>query len=260
VNLAYDDRGSGDPVLFIAGRGGAGRTWHLHQVPEFQRAGYRCITFDNRGIGATENAGNFTTETMVADTAALIEKLDAAPARVVGVSMGAFIAQELMLARPDLVRAAVLLATRGRQDRAREFFRNAEWELYSAGIRLPPNYEAKVRLLESFSPKTLNDDAKVRDWIDMFTMWPTKPTPGLQTQTGIGPHENRLPAYRSITAPTLVIGFADDVVLPPYLGREVADAIPNGRYLEIPDAGHLGFIEQPEAVNAAVLKFFADSL
>ena len=38
MNLAYDDRGRGDPVLFIAGRGGAGRTWHLHQVPEFVRA------------------------------------------------------------------------------------------------------------------------------------------------------------------------------------------------------------------------------
>ena len=82
VNLAYDDRGKGEPVLFIAGRGGLGRTWHLHQVPEFQRAGYRCITFDNRGVGATDNAGGFTTEQMVADTAALIEKLDAAPVRI----------------------------------------------------------------------------------------------------------------------------------------------------------------------------------
>ena len=100
MNLAYDDRGSGDPVLFIAGRGGAGRTWHLHQVPEFQRVGYRCITFDNRGVGATESAGGFTTETMVGDTAALIEKLDLAPVRVVGVSMGSYIAQELMVARP----------------------------------------------------------------------------------------------------------------------------------------------------------------
>ena len=45
-NLAYDDLGSGDPVLFIAGTGGAGRTWHIHQVPVFLDAGYRCITFD----------------------------------------------------------------------------------------------------------------------------------------------------------------------------------------------------------------------
>ena len=259
MNLAYDDRGSGDPVLFIAGRGGAGRTWHLHQVPEFLRAGYRCITFDNRGVGATENADGFTTATMVADTAALIEKLDAAPVRVVGVSMGSFIAQELMVARPELVSAAALMATRGRHDRARDFFRSAEIELAESGTELPAAYDAKVRLLESFSPNTLNDDLAVRDWIEMFTIWPTKPTPGLKTQLSIAPEGNRLPAYRSITAAVLVIGFQDDVVLPAHLGREVADAIPNGRYLEIPHTGHLGFIERPQVVNAAALEFFTET-
>ena len=194
MNLAYDDRGKGIPVLFIAGRGGAGRTWHLHQVPALQRAGYRVITFDNRGVGATENAQGFGTEQMVADTAELIEKLGAAPAHIVGVSMGSFIAQELMLARPDLVRSAVLMATRGREDRTREFFSAAEYELLQAGIELPPKFEAKLRLLESFSPKTLNDEAAVRDWIEMFTMWPTKQTPGLAAQSDAGPVGNRLPA------------------------------------------------------------------
>jgi pimeloyl-ACP methyl ester carboxylesterase len=257
VNLAYEDRGSGDPVLFIAGRGGAGRTWHLHQVPAFLAAGYRAITFDNRGIGATEQADGFGVEQMVADTAALIEKLGAAPARIVGVSMGSFIAQELMLARPDLVHSAVLMATRGRHDRTRDFFRVADLDLADSGVVLPPTYDAKVRLLESFSPKTLNDDAAVCDWIDMFTMWPTKSTPGLRAQTDIAPRGNRLPAYRSITAPALVIGFGDDVVLPPHMGREVADALPNGRYLEIPNTGHLGFIEKPQVVNVAALDFFA---
>ena len=257
MNLAYDDRGRGDPVLFIAGRGGAGRTWHVHQVPAFLAAGYRAITFDNRGIGATESADGFGTEQMVADTAALIEKLDAAPVRIMEASMGAFIAQELMLARPELVRAAVLMATRGRDDRTRDFFHAAERDLAESGVALPASYEAKVRLLESFSPKTLNDERAVRDWIDMFTIWPTKSTPGLRCHLDVAPQGNRLPAYRSIKVPTLVIGFADDVVMPPHLGREVADALPNGRYLQIRDAGHLGFIEQPQAVNAAALEFFA---
>ena len=185
MNLAYDDRGRGDPVLFIAGRGGAGRTWHLHQVPAFLTAGYRAITFDNRGIGATESADGFGTEQMVADTAALIEKLDVAPVRIVAVSMGSFIAQELMLARPELVSSAVLMATRGRHDRTRDFFRSAERELAESGMQLPASYDAKVRLLESFSPKTLNDERAVRDWIDMFTMWPIKPTPGLRCQLDV---------------------------------------------------------------------------
>jgi pimeloyl-ACP methyl ester carboxylesterase len=256
INLAYDDRGSGEPVVFIAGRGGAGRTWHPHQVPAFLAAGYRCITFDNRGVGATENAEGFTTQTMVADTAALIESLDAAPARIVGVSMGAFIAQELMVARPELVSSAVLMATRGRLDRARQFFHEAEVELHASGVQLPPAHDARNRLLESFSRKTLNDDAAVEDWIAMFCTWPVKQTPGLRAQMYVSPQTNRLAAYRSIAAPVLVMGFADDIVTPAYLGREVADAMPNGRYLQIPDAGHLGFLERPQAVNAAALQFF----
>ena len=259
INLAYDDRGTGEPVLFIAGRGGAGRTWHLYQVPAFLAAGYRVITFDNRGTGATENSNAFTTQTMVADTAALIEKLDAAPVRIVAVSMGSYIAQELMLSRPELVTGAVLMATRGRHDRAREFFRAAERQLADCGVQLPAEYDAKVRLLESFSPKTLNDDVSVMDWIAMFRMWPVKPSPGLRCQLDVAPDGNRLPAYRSIMAPVLVIGFADDVVLPPHLSREVAEALPNGRYMEIPDTGHLGFVERPDVVNAAILKFFAES-
>ena len=260
MTLAFDDRGKGDPVLFIAGRGGPGRTWHLHQVPAFLKAGYRTITFDNRGVGATENADGFSTRTMVDDTATLIERVGVGAVRIVAVSMGAFIAQELMVARPDLVSSAVLMATRGRLDRTRELFRLAAAELADADVALPASYDAKVRLLESFSPKTLNDDAAVGQWIEMFTMWPSKATPGLRRQLDIGPESNRLPVYRSIAAPVLVIGFADDVVVPPHLSREVAQALPKGRYLEIPNAGHLGFIERPEPVNAAALQFFADRL
>lgn len=257
VTLAYEDRGHGDPVLFIAGQGGVGRTWDVHQVPAFLDAGYRVITFDNRGVGATARTDGFTTETMVADTAALIERLDAGPVRLVGVSMGSFIAQELMLARPELVSRAALLATRGRHDRVRGFFREAERELAVSGVELPPAYEAKIRLIENFSPKTLNDDKSSRDWIDTFTMWPTKPTPGVRAQYEVAPHEDRLPAYRAITTPVLVIGFADDVLLPAHLGAEVADAIPNGRYVEIADTGHLGFLERPDEVNSTILEFFA---
>jgi pimeloyl-ACP methyl ester carboxylesterase len=257
INLAYEDTGTGEAVVFIAGRGGYGRTWHLYQAPAFLAAGYRVITFDNRGIGATENSDGFTTKTMVADTAALIEKLGAAPARIVGASMGAHIAQELMLARPELVSKAVLMATRGRMDCTREFFHTAEVELAASETRLPASYAAKIRLMESFSPKTLNDDVAAGDWIGMFNMWPITPTPGLRCQLNVSPQGNRLAAYQAITAPVLVIGFADDVVTPPHLGREVAEAIPNGRYLQIPDAGHLGFVERPQPVNAAALQFFA---
>lgn len=171
---------------------------------------------------------------MVADTAELIERLDIAPVRVVAVSMGSYIAQELMLSRPELLGRTALMATRGRHDCTREFFRIAERDLANSGIQLPATYEAKLRLLESFSPKTLNNEDLVRDWIDMFTRWPAKLTPGIRAQYGVAPQNDRRAAYRTITTPVLVIGFADDLVMPPFLGAEVADALPNGRYPRSP--------------------------
>lgn len=66
-------------------------------------------------------------------------------------------------------------------------------------------------------------------------------------------------AYADIKVPSLVIGFTDDMTLPPYLGKEVADAIPGGQYVEISDAGHLGFIERPDEVNRVILEFFAST-
>jgi len=260
INLAFDDTGSGEPVLFIAGTGGAGRTWHIHQVPAFLAAGYRCITFDNRGVGATENADGFGTEQMIADTAAIIEDLVGGPTRLVAMSMGAFIAQELMLTRPELVSQAVLMGTRARLDHTRKTFRDAERALTQSGIELPASYAAKVRVLENFSPKTINNEELITDWLDMFTAFPLKRTAGWRAQLTVGPSENRLAAYRSITAPVLVIGFADDLITAPTLGREVAEAIPNGRYVQIANAGHLGFLERPETVNATMLQFFAGTL
>ena len=126
TSLAYEDTGTGDPVLFIAGTGGAGRTWHIHQIPAFREAGYRCITFDNRGIGATANSDGFSTEQMIADTVEVIDTVIGGPTRVVAMSMGAYIAQELMLARPELVTQTVLMGTRGRVDETRRSFRNAD--------------------------------------------------------------------------------------------------------------------------------------
>ena len=169
MNLAFDDRGSGDPVLFIAGRGGAGRTWHLHQVPVFTRAGYRCVTFDNRGIGATENASGFTTETMVGDTAALIEHLGLAPVRIVALSMGSYIAQELMVARPELVKSAVLMATRGRHDRTRDFFWQGEHALADPDLysRDPAKFAQYTDLLDKLRAEK---DAAEERWLELAEM------------------------------------------------------------------------------------------
>ncbi|WP_316764961.1 alpha/beta fold hydrolase [Streptomyces herbicida] len=256
IDLSYDEYGSGEPVLLIAGTGAPGRIWRTHQVPALTAAGFRVITVDNRGVAPSDLCEEgFTLADMVADTAGLVEFLGAGPCRVVGFSMGAILVQELLLVRPDLVRQAVLMATRGRSDTLSRAMTEAELEVLDSKAGLPPRYEALVRVMQGFSPRTLRDEATVRDWLDIFEMSPLSSSVS-RSQLEIDILPDRLSSYRNIGADCMVLAFADDLLTPPHLCREVADSIPGSTYREIPGCGHYGFIERPAEVNSALAEFF----
>lgn len=257
VTLQYDDQGTGDPVVLVMGRGANGRVWQLNQVPALTGAGHRVVTFSNRGIAPSEPcAPGFTIDDMVADTAGLIEQLGLGPCRVVGTSLGAYVVQELMLARPELVSQGVLMATQGRTDAYRTAAIAADRAMYDSGLVLPPEAAAWTRALRNLSPATLGDEQRLQDWLDLFEFSREDTGPTSRTQIELSPPEGRLAAYKGISVPCLVIGFADDRALPPRLAREVADAIPTARYTEIADCGHYGYLERPDEVNRVLLEFF----
>jgi pimeloyl-ACP methyl ester carboxylesterase len=255
IRLAYQRSGRGEPVLLIMGSGAAGRVWTMHQTPALNRAGYETVVFDNRGIAPSDAPpGKYSLADMVADTKGLIEALDLGPCRVVGTSMGAMIAQELAIGSPHLVRSAVLMATRARSDAARRAQLAAEHALLESGVRLPPKYEAARTVLEMLSPATLNDDAAVSGWLEVFELsgGSDKTAGGQRWVDTIG---DRRDALRKITVPCRAVGFSDDLICPPHLVAEVADAIPDCDFVEIPGCGHLGNLERPEAVNTAIIEF-----
>ncbi|GAB93653.1 alpha/beta fold hydrolase [Gordonia rhizosphera] len=260
IEIAYEEFGTGPLVVLVMGTGSPGRVWQAHQQPALTRAGYRVVTFDNRGIApSSECPGGFTQADMVADTAALIEHLGGGPALIAGTSLGARITQELALARPDLVKAAVMIATYGRNTPLQQAISAGERALYDNGITLPPDYEAAITAHLNLSPHTLDDDRTAKDWLDIIGFSSQKVTAGVRAQLGLHDREaERLAAYRAITRPSMVIGFADDRTLPPRLAREVAEAIPRARYEEIERAGHFGYLERPDEVNRLLLEFFAE--
>jgi pimeloyl-ACP methyl ester carboxylesterase len=259
VNLNYDEYGSGEPVLLVTGTAAPGRVWKPHQVPALRAAGYRPITIDNRGIPPTDTGPEgFALLDMATDTAGLIEHLGIGPCRIVGFSLGAMIVQELLVARPELVSKAVLMATRGRSDALAMAMSDAEIELYESGVKLPARYQAFVHAMQSLSPCTLNDEQGLRDWLDILELSSidVSSAPG---QLGLERIPDRLGEYGKIRCPCLVIGFEDDLIVRPALCRELADAIPGSRYREIAGCGHYGYLEEPGAVNAAVIDFFGDT-
>ncbi len=258
IDINYDVTGSGPLVVLVMGTGSPGRVWKTHQVPALVKAGFRVATFDNRGIAPSSECGDgMALDDLVADTAGLIEHLGETTARVVGTSMGSRVTQELALARPDLVSHAVMMATYGRASAMLKALSKGERDLYDAGLTLPVSYRAAVTAMNNFSPATLRDEAAIGDWLAVLEFSGGQRTAGKRAQIGLEMRagSERLTAYRQIKAASLVVGFADDRLIPVHLSREVAQAIPGARYEEVPDTGHFGYLERPEAVNKLLVDF-----
>jgi pimeloyl-ACP methyl ester carboxylesterase len=258
INLGFDEYGAGETVVMVTGTAAPGRVWRTHQVPALKAAGYRVVTLDNRGIPPTGPCrDDFTLDDMAADIAGLIEYLGAGPCRVVGFSLGAIIVQQLLVARPELVRQAVLIATCGRADALIAAMSAADVEMCDSGVKLPPRFAAYLHAIQNLSPQTLNDEEKLRDWLDILEM-SMPDLSAVRRQLSLQMIPCLLPEYRDITCPCLVIGFQDDLVVRPHLAREVADSIPGSTYTEISGCGHYGYLERPAEVNSAIVGFFAD--
>lgn len=259
INLSFDEYGSGEAIVLVTGSGANGRMWTPHQVPALTAAGYRVITVDNRGMPPSDLClDGFTIDDMAADTAGLIERLGIGPCRIVGFSLGGMMVQELLLAYPDLVTQAVIMATRGRSDVLRAAISAAESELLDSGIVLPARYAAVVHAMQFLSPRTHRNDQRIRDWLDIFEMSRLDRSVN-RAQLDIDLAGNRLEEYRKIKATCLVMGFQDDLIAPPYLCREVADHIADCRYEEIAGCGHYGYLEEPDTVNSLIIDFFRGS-
>jgi pimeloyl-ACP methyl ester carboxylesterase len=255
IRLAYERSGCGERVLMIMGQAAGGNVWSMYQVPALESAGYEVITFDNRGVPPSDiPPGGYSMADLVADTAGLIEALGVGPCRLVGTSLGALVAAELAISRPDLVTGCVLMAARARTDAVRRAASAGEKALANAGIQLPAAYEAAVSVLQMFSPVTLNDDTAISAWLDIYEMSAARRA-AASGQGAIDLTSDRRDALRAVPVPCRVIAFSDDLMCPPHLGAEVAEAIPDCDYVEIGSCGHLGYLERPDEVNSAIIEF-----
>src|SRR3990172_8249461 len=127
IEIYYREKGAGYPVFMVHGYTGNLRNWAL-QVPVLSRE-FRMVSMDHRGHGHSDKPTgpeDYSLELMAEDAYGLLEHLGIRECYVVGHSMGGAIAQNLVLAHPDKVRALVLVDTwsevprgRGMEERAR---------------------------------------------------------------------------------------------------------------------------------------------
>lgn len=110
VELAYDERGEGPPLVLVHGTASSRTIWN--EVLEALGDGFRTIAYDRRGYGESgepEDYRRSSVEEHADDLIALLRGLDAAPALLCGHSFGAMTSLAALIREPELVRGAVLL-------------------------------------------------------------------------------------------------------------------------------------------------------
>lgn len=108
LEVFYERRGQGDPVLLVHGLGSSTEDWEP-QVDALARE-FTVIAYDVRGHGRTAKpAQAYSVAQFAADAAALIAALGTGPVHVVGLSMGGMIAFQLAADHPELVRSLVIV-------------------------------------------------------------------------------------------------------------------------------------------------------
>jgi pimeloyl-ACP methyl ester carboxylesterase len=260
IRIGYELHGAvdGDPLVLVCGLGQTADTWGVSILPGLVDAGYRVITFDNRGIGTSAAPpAPYSVAQMAEDTAALIEHLDFAPCHVAGYSLGSWIVETLGATRPELVRSVTCIA--GLND-------STEWEkveceygrdLAALDVALPPT-TAVMELLVYLPRDRVQDDDEVRAFVELFGSDPPWENPGRLGQWEAAYEWTRTDSTRDrskITVPLLAVAFANDIDSPPAYARLAVSEIPGGRFIEITDATHLGPFEHPDQVVEALKNF-----
>lgn len=252
ISLYYDERGKGDPLLLIMGITAPGSVWEKHADAWQQH--FRCIMPDNRGVGQSDKPpGPYTTTQMADDCAGLLDGLGLKSVRVVGVSMGSTIAQQLAIRHPDKVRSLVLMCSWARCDRTAEaIFRH----MATIKARLRPDEFARYVQLLIYAKQSWDNDDTFADLLVGQQQAAIDPNPqplhGLEGQAEACITHNTLADLSKITQPCLVIGGRADKFTPVWMSEEVAEAIPNSELHLYDEAGHAFHWEQIEDFNPRI--------
>lgn len=250
--LHYDVAGSGAPVVFIQGTGVHGGGWRP-QVDELQRE-FSCLTFDHRGMGASQPTGAAVTVPQLAqDTLALMDGQGWTSAHLVGHSLGGLVALEVALAARARVRSLSLLCTFARGRDATRLTAAMLW----TGLRTRIGTRAQRRraFLELVLPASARVPSKAAaqagDLEPLFGHDLADQPPIVMAQLrAMSAHDVTSRLSELAGVPTLVVSADEDRIAPPASGRAIAAGIPGAVYHEFADAAHGLPIHRADEVNA----------
>ena len=259
AGIAFDDEGSGPPVALVHAGVADRRMWSA--LAASLAAAHRVIRHDVRGVGESlPPTGAWSHHT---DLIGLLDELLVTRTHLVGASMGAGIAVEAALARPETVASLVLVAPGGALfDTAPASFRPiwaAEVEALDRGdidaaveINLRAWVDGPLRSPDAIDPEVRAFIGRMQREAFELPQWDQEQAPE---------HELAPPAagrLRELDCPIfVVVGDADDPAIVAVSERIVAEA-PRARLAILPGVGHMLSLERPDLFAELLSVFLAD--
>ena len=261
VGYAYRDTGGGSGavplVLFQHFRGNLDN-WDPALIDALAST-RRVVTFDNAGVGGSAGATPDTIEQMARDAIAFLAAMEFSQADFLGFSIGSFVAQQIALVRPAIVRRLVLASSAPQGAAGMHGW--APEVIGAIGTpKTSPEEYLDVFFTQSASSRQAGKEALQRMYArtqdrDTATTWATREAQYDAVCTWGIPDHARLERLSAIGMPVFVAnGDSDPMILPRY-SYLLAGLIPDTRVKIYPDSAH-GFLFQHHAEFAADVEAF----
>jgi 3-oxoadipate enol-lactonase len=252
LQVHYLQQGEGPTVVCLHGLGSSAADWQ-YQLPILARH-YRVIAPDLRAHGQSPAPhGSLTVQAMAADVAALLDELKAAPAHLVGLSLGGCVAQMLALRHPAHVRSLTLVNTFARLQPAG--WRGARRLLKRLGLLCSaPMATNAAYIAEGLFPKP--DQAPYRA-AAIASLCQNSRRTYLAAIRAILAFDVRA-QLADLHCPTLIIAGDRDTTVGLAAKQELQRLIPGARLVVAADSGHATPYDQMDFFNRTVMDFLAE--
>jgi 3-oxoadipate enol-lactonase len=255
VRLAWDQSGSGPPILLIMGHRYSSGMWY----PVFEGLGptHHLIWFDNRGTGQSDAPKKTSIAEMAADALAVMDAAGVDSAHVYGVSMGGGIALEFGLRYPERTRSMILGCTMAKTpEHNKRPPRWLSWLLYHLPMPVLKALGGKPKFNRGYGDAA-PDDAIQRD-LKILAKDPFSRGGVLAQHHAILDYSVDPADVAAARPPALVLHGTQDLAVPYEQGQKLAEMLPNARLITFEGIGHNYFVGAGERANAEVVRFIQE--
>ncbi len=253
IEIHYEIQGKGDPLVLIMGLRRNIEWWYL-QIPTLSKH-FKVLAFDNRGAGRSDKPKmDYSIRLFADDTVGLIESLGMKKAHILGLSMGGYIAQELAINYPHIVKSLILACT-GPGGKRAVLMSPERLKKFTDIEGLTPEQILRKDMDIYFSDKFIQGfPEKIEKFVEISLRY-YQPLDAFERQFAACLKHDTVDRLNHITMPTLIMSGDDDPLVPPENSRILKELIPHAELDFFPGKRHCFFIEEAEQFNQKLISF-----